>query len=390
MSNHHDPARLVIANGLIASPDGTVEGWVLIEHGRIAAIGRGEAVDGPLLDLRGGTLRPGYIDLHCHGGGGATVYSGNAEDVITAASTHLSHGTTSMMASLTAAPREELVRAARSIVEASTTGRAANLAGIHFEGPFLSASRPGAQPLRHLRAIDEFEFDELLTASGQLPVSMTIAPELPGAVRLIERYHDRATFFLGHTDASAREFDDAVNAGARAVTHLFNAMPPLHHRSPGPVARALLDGRVTSEIILDGHHLDADTVLLALATAGPGRLFLVTDAMAAAGMPDGVYDLPGLRVDVHDGAASVHGTTTLAGSALLMDSAVSRLISTAPLSDQEVGMMSAGNAARVMGWSDRGRIEVGAIADLVVTDHRGRTRLVISKGAVVPETTTSA
>jgi len=385
LSTQYESSRLVITNTSIVSPHGTREGWVLIQDGRIQAVGHGETPAGPRVDLHGSTLRPGYIDLHCHGGGGATVYTGDVDDVIKVASTHLLHGTTSMMASLTAAPKDALVRGAQSIVEAAATGRASNLAGIHFEGPFLSEHRPGAQPKWNLRSVDRNELEELLIASGTMPVSMTIAPELPGAVSLIARYSDRVKFFIGHTDATARQFDEAVDAGATAVTHLFNAMPPVHHRKPGPVVRALLDERVTSELILDGHHLDANTLLLALSVAGPGRLFLVTDAMAAAGMVDGEYCMPGLRVTVQHGAAYVHGTSTLAGSALLMDQAVERLISVAPGNDQHVSLMSAANAARVMGWTDRGSIEAGKFADLVATDERGRLHMVISRGVVITD-----
>lgn len=376
-----DTERLLLHNGSILTSSGAAESAMTVSGGRIDGFGGSpDDHDGPLLDLAGGVVRPGYIDLHCHGGGGATVYSGNEDDVATVARTHLAHGTTTMLASLTAAPSPVLRAAAEVIARAVASGRAPNIAGIHYEGPFLSPQRPGAQPIGSLRAVDAREIADLIEAAGGLPVSMTIAPELPGAVDAIARFKDDVVFFVGHTDATSAEFDAAVDAGARAVTHLFNAMPPLHHRDPGPVARALLDPRIRSEIILDGHHLDDDTVRLALACAGPGRLLLVTDAMAAAGMVDGAYSLPGLDVTVEEAAAYVTGTRTLAGSTLTMDRAVARLRGVGVTSEPDVVGLASGTAAELMGWHDRGSLRVGARADLVVTERAGSLASVFLAG----------
>ncbi|KRA24894.1 hypothetical protein ASD65_10990 [Microbacterium sp. Root61] len=373
-------AQLLLFNGTIIAPDRALEHSVTVRNGAIDGYGAtAKDHDGPMLDLRGGVVRAGYIDLHCHGGGGAGVYSGDEDDVATTAETHLRRGTTSMLASLTAAPTSALRAAAEAVARSVASRRAPNIVGVHFEGPYLSRKRPGAQPPDGLRDVEEGELEELIAACAGLPVSMTIAPELPGAIAAIRRFAHRVRFFIGHTDATAAEFDVAVDAGAHGVTHLFNAMPPFHHREPGPVARALLDPRVRSEIILDGHHMDDDAVRVALAVAGPRRLMLVTDAMAAAGMTDGDYSLPGLRATVEDGAAYVSGTSTLAGSTLTMDRAVQRLIELGS-TPHEVSEMASGNAAELMGWTDRGSLRIGARADFVVTDAVGKVRSVFLAG----------
>lgn len=374
---------LLLVGGRILVPGGSTSS-MLIRQGVVAALGVApEQVDADVFDLGGRTARPGYVDVHCHGGGGVALYTGDSNDVAAVAGTHLRHGTTSMLASLTAGQPAQLIRAVRAIVDAVRSGTAPTITGIHFEGPYLSPKRPGAQPVGNLRGVDSAEIDRLVAACGDLPISMTIAPEIDGALEVIARLHERVTFFIGHTDATAAQFDAAIDAGARGVTHLFNAMPALHHRAPGPAARALVDNRVVSEVILDGHHLDDDIVRLALTVAGPDRLMLVTDAMAAAGVADGDYVLPGLQATVIDGAAYVSGTRTLAGSTLTMDRAVQRLIALEATDEAGVVHMASANAARLMGWSDRGELGIGRRADIVVTDDSARVQAVFLGGNAV-------
>jgi N-acetylglucosamine-6-phosphate deacetylase len=297
-------ARLVLTDRVID------DGWLAIRDGVIDGLAAGEPPEparfpGDLVDyvdVERHWVLPGYIDLHCHGGGGRALYTGDIEDVRVAAAAHLDRGTTSLLASIASARLETMTAAAESIGAAIDDGSAPNIRGIHFEGPFLSPKRRGAQTGSALCLPDEGVFRALLRAAGGHAASMTIAPELAGALDLIRRHRDDIVFCVGHTDAGAEKFQAAVDAGARHVTHLFNAMPGLTHRSPGLVGRALLDPRVTVELIADGHHLAPDTVRLALATAGTGRGVLVTDAMAAAGVADGRYDFVDRSVDVRGGA----------------------------------------------------------------------------------------
>ena len=233
-----------------------------------------------------------------------------ADDARRAADFHRRHGSTTIVASLVTAPVADLeVRAAML----ARLAREDVIAGIHLEGPFLSAARCGAQDPRHMIAPDVAAFERLhAAAAGHLRV-ITLAPELPGAAALINAaVRVGVIAAVGHTDATADITSAAVDAGASHGTHLFNGMRPLHHREPGPVGALLDRDEVTCEVIADGVHLHDTAIRLAARAAGPRRLVLITDAMAAAGMPDGSYRLGSMRVDVAGGVARLAGD----GSAL--------------------------------------------------------------------------
>jgi N-acetylglucosamine-6-phosphate deacetylase len=365
---------VVVSGARIAAADGVIDDGWLVASDRIDALGTGAPPrldEATRIDLHGHWLAPGFVDLHCHGGGGSSIYSGNVDDVRIAAKTHGDAGTTTMLASIGSMALPRMLEAARAIATAIDDGSAPHLAGIHFEGPFLSRSRAGAQTVSALTAPDDEVFSELMAAAGGHARMMTVAPELPGALEFIAA-HDELAFALGHTDATADEFSSGVDAGAKHVTHLFNAMPPFSHRTPGALARGLLDARLTVELIVDGHHLADDTVRLALRTAGPERIVLVTDAMAAAGLGDGHYSFADREVDVVDGVATLAGRPTIAGSTLLLHRAVERLVDRLGVAVPDAVRMSSTNAADLMGWTDRGRIAVGAKPDLVELDDRGR------------------
>jgi len=365
---------LVVSGARIAAGDGVIDDGWLVASDRIDALGAGAPphIEGATrIDLHGHWLTPGFIDLHCHGGGGSSVYSGSVDDVRIAAKAHLDAGTTTMLASIGSMALPRMLDAARAIASTIDDGSAPNLAGIHFEGPFLSRSRAGAQTLSALTPPDDEVFYELMAAAGGHARMMTVAPELPGALEFVA-VHDELAFALGHTDATADEFSAGVDAGAAHVTHLFNAMPPFSHRTPGPLARGLLDARLTVELIVDGHHRADDTVRLALRTAGPERIVLVTDAMAAAGLGDGHYAFADREVDVVDGMATLAGRPTIAGSTLLLHRAVEILVDRLGVEVPDAVRMSSTNAADLMGWKDRGRIAVGTRPDLVELDERAR------------------
>ena len=250
-------------------------------------------------------MLPGFVDLHVHGGGGASFTEGTADQARQAAAFHARHGTTTMLASLVTAPVAELEARADLLAGLAVEGV---IAGLHLEGPFLSPARSGAQDPRHMLAPDAAVFERLHAAArGQLRI-LTLAPELPGAGAVIEAARRAGvTVAVGHTDATADVTTAAIDAGATHATHLFNAMRPLHHREPG-AAGALLDrAEVTCEVIADGVHLHDMAIRLAFRAAGPARLVLVSDAMAAAGMPDGHYRLGSMRVTVAGGVARLPG-----------------------------------------------------------------------------------
>jgi N-acetylglucosamine-6-phosphate deacetylase len=294
------------------------------------------------------------------------------------------------VASLVTAPLADLE--ARAAMLADLAGQA-DIAGIHLEGPFLSTARCGAQDPRHMLAPDVAAFERLHTAAaGQLRV-ITIAPELPGAVSLIKAAaRAGVTAAVGHTDATADITSAAVDVGVTHATHLFNGMRPLHHREPGP-AGALLDrDEVTCEVIADGVHLHDTVIRLAARAAGPGRLVLITDAMAAAGMPDGSYQLGSMRVDVAGGVARLVGgdelgTTgatrtggAIAGSTATMADVVRHAIA-AGLPVTAVAAAASTTPARVLGLGDRtGALRAGLDADLVVCDEEFRLCAVMRQG----------
>ncbi|MBO0829786.1 MAG: N-acetylglucosamine-6-phosphate deacetylase [Streptosporangiales bacterium] len=355
----------VLGGGQVVLPDRVVDGWVQVVDGRVREVGTGpEPEDRDRRDVEGGYVLPGFVDIHCHGGGGASFSTTDRDEACRAARFHLAHGTTTMLASLVTASSDTLA------AQAGTLGRlavAGVVAGVHFEGPFLSAKRCGAQDPAYLRDPDPAGFDRLVAAADGHARMMTVAPELPGAVDLVRWIVDAGVVAaVGHTDATYEQTRQAVDAGARVATHLFNGMRPLHHREPGPVLACLAAAEVTCELINDGTHL-ADPVVAYAASSE--HVALVTDAMAAAGMPDGVYRLGTMRVRVVDGVARLAEGDTIAGSTLTMDVAVRRAILDVGLTWPLVARAAALTPARVLGLDHLvGSLEPGKRADLVVLD----------------------
>ena len=307
---------------------------------------------------------PGFIDLHCHGGGGHTFTTGDAGSARGAAAFHLRHGTTTMLASLVSSPFElmrEAVTAFRPLVEAGV------LAGVHFEGPYLSAARCGAQNPDFLRDPSVDELAALLKAAEGTVRMVTVAPELPGALEAISFLRDHGVLAaVGHTDAPFEQARAGVEAGATVGTHLFNGMRPIHHREPGPVVALLDTPPVVCELIADNIHLHPGALAFAARAAGPDRTMLVTDAMDAAGMPDGQYELGGQEVIVADRVARLARNGSIAGSTLTMDVALRNAVG-AGITLPDAAAMAATTPARLLDLDDEvGALEAGLRADLVV------------------------
>ncbi|KPC66276.1 N-acetylglucosamine-6-phosphate deacetylase [Streptomyces chattanoogensis] len=374
------PRRTVLAGARIARPTGTVDsGRITVEGTRIADIrSRDLDADGGLprdpdtevLDLPGHLVVPGFVDMHLHGGGGGSFSSADPEECLTVVDTHRRHGTTSMVASTVTGALDDLSRQAAVLAELVQQG---DLAGIHFEGPFISPGRCGAHQPGLLRDPDPAAVRKLIDAAHGAARMMTVAPELPGGLESVRLLADAGIIAaIGHTDASYDATREAVDAGATVATHLFNAMPGLGHRAPGPVAALLEDERITVELINDGTHLHAAVLQLAFRSAGAERAAFITDAMGAAGMTDGMYPLGPMRVEVKDGVARIsEGPTagSIAGSTLTLDRAFKRAVTVDGLTvDQAVQALSA-NPARLLGIDDRvGSLAAGKDADLVVLD----------------------
>ncbi|AXJ09484.1 N-acetylglucosamine-6-phosphate deacetylase [Arthrobacter sp. PM3] len=394
----------VLRGALLTDGDRTGEAVVAVAGGRIAYAGpaagydASQTPDAEELPLPAGTsLLPGLVDLHCHGAAGGGFPAGDEQACREAVQFLHRSGTTSLLASLVTASGDDLVQSLRILRVLASEGL---IAGVHAEGPFLSAARCGAQNPRWLRDPDPELLGLMLAAAGGTLRTMTYAPELPGAADLLRMLTDHGvTPSLGHTDADARltaesltEVADLIGgaaAGGRfgpharpTVTHLFNGMPPLHHRSPGPAGACLrlaAAGTVVVELIGDGVHLDPETVRMVFGLAGAANIALVTDSMAATGLPDGDYGLGPSDVVVRDGVATLKSDGALAGStATLLD--VVRTTIAAGVSPVDAVLAATLVPARVLGLDNEiGALRAGMRADILAVDA-GFERVAVLRG----------
>lgn len=353
----------------VVTPGGVLDpGWIRLEGATIAEVGGGTPgeVGADAVELAGRWVVPGFVDLHCHGGGGHSMLSADPAEIRAAASFHRAHGTTRTLASLVTAPLDELLAGLAAVRQAVHSDD--GIVGAHLEGPFLSPARAGAHDPRHLLAPDPETFDRLLDAAGGTLRVITVAPELPGGMELVRRAVDAGVVVaVGHSDADAAQANEAFEAGATHVTHLFNAMRPWHHREPGLAGAALARHDVACELINDGFHLHDATVTTAIRAAGPGRVAFVTDAIAATGTGDGVHRLGPATVRVSGGAVRLDEGGALAGSTLTMDAALRRAVRDQRTPIEDVAQACSTAPARVLGIGDRvGSITAGLAADLVV------------------------
>jgi N-acetylglucosamine-6-phosphate deacetylase len=378
-------ADTLVAEGLPVGP-----GWVEVTGDRIAAVGAGAPEGRVDTDFGDAVLVPGFVDMHLHGGAGAAFPGGDLEAARRAVRFHRAHGTTTMLASLVAAAPDELQRAVDALAELVADGE---LAGVHLEGPWLAEARCGAHDPHQLRDPDPAELDRLLHAGNGAVRMVTLAPERPGGLDAVRRIVDAgAIAALGHTDASYALTRAAIAAGARVGTHLFNAMAPVHHREPGPAVALLEDARVVVELVTDGLHVHPALWEHVLRSAGADRVAAVTDAMAAAGMPDGEYRLGSMRVAVADGVARLATGTdgkagAIAGSTATADTLFAKIVRHAALPRADAiaraVAMTAGTPARALGLTDVGAITPGRRADLVVLDPELHVREIYRAGRTV-------
>ena len=364
--------------GQILTPQGWILGGLKAQGGRIAALeGEAQAVEdrGP---AAAPLIVPGFIDLHVHGGGGRDAMEGS-DAVQVLARTHARHGTTALLATTMTAPAPDIERALQALAPHchARAPQAARVLGVHLEGPYISPEQLGAQP-PHAKAAT---LQEILHLHAIAPIRvLTLAPEMPGNLALIPQLVAAGIRVqVGHSRASYEEVRQALDQGAAGFTHLFNAMSPLHHRAPGAVGAALAHAQ-HAELIPDLLHVHPGAIRTAL-RAVPG-LYAVTDATAAAGMPDGHYPL-GQHI-VHKCLGGVRlPDGTLAGSALTMDQALRNLVQIG-LSVREASLRVSTTAARYLGLQDRGILVPGAWADLVVLEAATlAVRQVVVEGEVI-------
>lgn len=319
----------------------------------------------------GGWLLPGFIDMHVHGGFGGDFMNADSDSYDRITKFHASSGTTAMLATSMTAPKEsiEAVLAATAAYREGDMPYAA-LIGVHLEGPFISAKWPGAQNPAHIR---EPQLDWIKAWHEQYPGlirQLTLAPETNGATEAISWMSENGIIATaGHTDAVYSEIIAAADAGLSQAVHTYNAMRGLHHREPGTLGAVLTDDRIHAEIIADGHHVHPAAIRLLLAAKPADKVILITDAIEAAGMADGDYELGGQAVCVKNGVARLREGNALAGSSLTMIGAFRFMLEHSGLSAVEISRMASGNAAKQLGIYERtGSIVEGKQADLVLAD----------------------
>jgi N-acetylglucosamine-6-phosphate deacetylase len=348
-------------------------GYVVVSGDRIIDVGAGSPPgEGPVVDLAGQWLLPGYIDLHVHGGGGGSLAGADRDEHLAATRFHGRHGTTSLLATTVSSSPDHLAAAVaglRDTMRGPVDG--ARIIGLNMEGPYLSVECRGAHDPTLVRDPDLDEFARLVKlADGALRV-VTVAPERPRAAELIAAVRaGGAVVSIGHTATPYEVALAAVDRGAVLVTHMFNGMHPLHHRTPGMIAAGLNSPALTCELITDGMHVDPAVVRMLVGAKGVDRVALITDCMHAAGLAEGDYDMgEGRFITVANGLAKVTGTETIAGSTLTMGQAVKNVVRFAGVSVVEASQMASENQARLLGLPGvTGRIVTGGLADLVVLD----------------------
>ncbi|MGB7602020.1 MAG: N-acetylglucosamine-6-phosphate deacetylase [Candidatus Sulfotelmatobacter sp.] len=338
-------------------------------------------------------LAPGFVDIHMHGGAGIDVMQASVTELTRLNRFLTTHGVTGYFPTTVAAPLDQTYSALGRIADAIETAQnfhtndsgavQALPLGIHLEGPFLSHKRRGAHPPENLVEPTAQVFDRLWQAARGHVRMMTIAPELPGAIEVIaEAARRRVCVSIGHSDANLETARAAVKAGARHATHTFNAMRPLDHREPGILGEVLTNERLTADIIVDGIHVAPEVVKLFLHAKGIERAVLITDAIAAAGMPDGRYQLGPIPVDVKNGRCTVAGEAgdRLAGSVLTMDKAVRNVRQFAGWSLQDSIRAATLNPTAAAGLTLHGKIAAGVEANLVVLNPEGEVKRTIVRG----------
>lgn len=380
------PTPLAIWGKKIITPERVLEDHtIILENNKIKNIfpGKDERVPRDrLLEIIDGWIAPGFIDIHTHGGFGhdAMDSTGNALKEISRFLAR--HGVTSFMPTTMAGPEDAVWESIENCSNYVPIPDGANILGVHVESPFISSRFRGTQPVEQLRNPSKEEYQAWFD-SGILRL-VTIAPELPGAMEFIREGRSRGVrFAAGHTNATYEQMLVAIDAGLDQATHIFNGMPSLHHREPGPVGAALADDRIYAQLIPDGIHIHPAVMKIIIRAKGISRTILISDANRGAGMPDGTYSLGSVRVHIKDGIAR-NDDGGLAGSTVSLDLGIRNVMKAANMKLPEVVPMVTSTPAEAMGIEDhKGHIAPGYDADIVVLDDEGFVKLTMIQGTIV-------
>ncbi|PTE44102.1 N-acetylglucosamine-6-phosphate deacetylase [Staphylococcus equorum] len=380
-------AEYVIENGRIYTEEEIIErGYIIVKDDKITDVGKGD-YEGALTtyDAQGQHVLPGFIDIHMHGGYGEDAMDASYDGLKHLAESLLSEGTTSFLATTMTQSDENITKALENIIEyqkQQNVLKAADIVGIHLEGPFISEHKVGAQNPAYVQRpsiekVQQFQ----KTANNQIKV-ITFAPEVEGAHETLEALHDQIRFSIGHTVATFDETNEAVARGAKHVTHLYNAGTPFEHREPGVFGAAWTNDSLSTELIVDGIHSHPTAIQIAYKQKGNTRFFLITDAMRAKGMPDGEYDLGGQNVIVKGSEARL-ASGALAGSILKMNEGLKNLIQyTGDSLDNLWRVTSLNQAIALNIEAQKGSLKVGKDADIVIVDDEITVQTTIKAGAI--------
>ncbi|SRR5579875_18997 len=386
-------ATVVHASRILTPEEELTESIIVVEDGRISAIGHRDEVRVPAgatdYVASAMTVVPGFVDVHIHGAGGHDVMEANARALDRVTSVAARHGTTSIVATTVTAPIDETCHSLQGIARyirkhESSSGDArpaAEILGIHLEGPFISKTKRGVHPPDSIAKPSIDSLQKLLAAADGLVKIVTVAPEVPGATKLIEAIvAEKIVAALGHTDADFEQARAAIHVGARHAVHVYNAMRPFDHRDPGIIGAILTDPEITAEIIADGVHVSGPAIQVLIGCKGVDAVLLVSDGIAATGMPDGNYRLGNIDVTVKDGVCR-NSEGKLAGSTLTLDHAIRNLVALG-VSLRDAVRMATILPARRLGIAGRkGILAIGADADLVALTPDLRVAAVMTRGS---------
>ncbi|HEY4226444.1 MAG TPA: N-acetylglucosamine-6-phosphate deacetylase [Pseudolysinimonas sp.] len=379
--------------GRLVLPDGRIEqGWLEIREGVIQTLELGSPpASAEVESFPGHLIGPGFLDIHVHGGAGGDVMAGTPDALRELLAFHGGHGTTSLLATTVAESREAISHALRGVRgrmdEQHDVGAAPlpEVLGAHLEGPYLSLARSGGQNAAAIRSPSIEEFEEWSELADVRMI--TIAPEIGGALDFIgwlAEHHPEVVVSAGHTDSGYRQLLAAAEQGVTHLTHFMSGMSPFNHREPGAAGAGLMSDRLTLDVIADLIHMDGDVLRYIVRTRGARNVALITDAVNFAGLPDGSYDKRGREYVVRDGLVRLTSNGSLAGSTLTMDRAVANVVGLG-IDIADAWAMASAVPAELLGVADRkGRLAVGADADVVILDESWRVERTLVRGRTVP------